>query len=319
VTRAAARKPAVRSSGTAGTRPAAHPLVEGIWFTMCAALWVAALVGAIWGLRQLEGHARALHANVTCRLELMELPLWLQTPENRWVLGEIEQFADLRADDSILDEQLCTRVGTGLQNSPWVAAVTRVAKYPDGRVQVWATYREPLAVIEQRGRAYLVDREGVRLLPEYAADTPGLTNSLFMITGASGSLPAVKQPWNGKDVAAGLKLARFLREAHVRDQLPFRSSLGTIDVSHRSGSDILLHIQTYPGCYIDWGLPPGEEYSVDTATANRKLELLNTLYAAQGQFPERIIVVRWTDGVQTFDPRHYVEEPPKKEPPRRRR
>ena len=120
-------------------------------------------------------------------------------------------------------------------------------------------------------------------------------------------MPAEGEPWSGDDLAAGLRLIEFLKEATARGEVPFRSSLRTVDVAnYKLRADKLdgeLRIRTvYPRCYINWGLPPGEEYNIE-ASASRKVEMLRALYKERGELPELTLDVRGAEGIRVVRPR----------------
>lgn len=257
------------------------------------------LLALVWGLRRLEQYVSAARSDVRCELEWVDLPPWLAMPANEWVRNEIEAAADLRPDDDIRDPQLCARVGKGLKGSPWVAEVQRVSKQPHGQVRIWATFRQPFAFIDVRGRAYLVDQAGVRLPSECMAAAIDPEDWLT-VTGVAEPVPNIGQAWGGADLAAGLALVRYLREAAVQGRVPFRSSLRAVDVANYDGGenafDAKLRLRTiHPRCYIKWGEPPGEEYPVQPS-ADRKLEMLTSVYADRGQLPEGVLDVLDPEG-----------------------
>lgn len=261
--------------------------------------WSALLLALVWGLRHLEQQVTAPRSDVRCRLEWVDLPPWLAISDNQWVGNEIEAAANLRPDDDIRDPQLCARVGKGLESSPWVAGVQRVTKRPNGAVRVDATFREPFAFIAVRGRAYLVDEAGVRLPSECMAAAIDPEDWLT-ITGVAEPIPDVGQAWGGRDLAGGLALVRYLRNAVAQGRLPFRSSLRAVDVANYDGAentfDAKLRLRTiHPRCYIRWGEPPGEEYPVQPS-ADRKLEMLASVYADRGQLPEGVLDVLDPEG-----------------------
>ncbi len=304
-----------------GKSHAAWRLSPGAWRATWATIgWLTALGLLVVGVRHLEQQVRAATADVDCRLSWAHLPAWLRNPEHTWILtGDatypgIEADADLRPDDSIHDPHLCERVGRGLRANPWIRDVQRVTKFLDGTIEVAADFREPCAFVAARGRAYLVDTEGVRLPLEKWADYRLETDPL-LIKGVRAPLPRAGELWAGDDpnaaapeLVAGLKLVRFLQQAQAAGRLPFRTSLRAVDVAGASGvatpaESTLLRIETvYPGCHVDWGLPPGDEYQVDSATAERKLQLLNTAYAEHGRLPDKIIVVRWAENYELRPP-----------------
>lgn len=296
----ATRKP--RKSGT-GRR---HPIPW--WRVGVTVGWVATFVALAWGARRLEHYTRTFPASLPPRLEWVDLPAWLSEPTYESVLAEIEAAADVRATDDIHHRDLTRRVADGLLESPWVAEVRRVAKLPSGVIRVAATFREPMAYVSANGRGYLVDAAGVRLLPACSVQYVK-PEEWFRITGVGAPTPDIGQTWSGQDLAAGLKLVQCLRQAAARGELPFRSWLTSIDVAnyHRREREMdgRLRISTIsPGCYIDWGEPPGDEYPVE-AGPQRKLQMLNSLFAQHGQLPERVIVVRWPDGIDLRPPAAY--------------
>ena len=284
-----------------------------LWRTWALFGWAATIVGAVWGLRWLEQYVRATRTPVACQLTWVNLPPWLTMSENDWVLQDITRAAALQPDDDLYDPNLCGRMGTGLLTSPWVAKVERVGKQADGMIAVRAIFREPAACVEKRGRVFLVDQAGVRLPQDYPANSVDLSNpsSLLLITGVAASPPAIGAVWAGQDdpnqpapdLVAGLKLVEHLREAATQGRLPFRSSLRAIDVGNyylkENAFDGKLRLRTIsPRCYVRWGEPPGSEYPVEPS-ASRKLDMLRSLYAEQGQFPDgQILDVRKEEGIE---------------------
>jgi len=277
------------------------------------ALWAATVGGIAWGLRWTERAARAGVGAPRCQLAWIDLPPWLTLPDNEWVLREVTAAAGLRENDDLHDPQLCARIGESLAESPWVARVERVRRHADGTVTIRAAFREPVACVEKGKRVYLVDQDGVRLPPEYPADAIDPTNpsNPLLIVGVSTPAPPAGVVWAGKtdpnrpapELEAGLKLVRHFREAAVQGRLPFRSSIRAIDVANfdlkENAFDGRLRIRTiYPRCYIRWGEPPGAEYPVEP-TANRKLDMLRSLYVEQGQFVDgQILDVRKAEGIE---------------------
>ena len=190
-----------------------------------------------------------------------------------------------------------------------MAEVKRVTKQASGVIRVQAAYREPFAMVEVDGTAYLLDRNAVRLPVEYVIGTvpDEYWNEWFRIAGVSAAVPPAGAVWPGADLAAGLELVEYLRDATVRGEVSFRSSLRVIDVSNhgrrRDPYDGELRIRTiYPRGYIDWGLPPGKEYTVE-ASANRKLEMLRALYAERSRLPDLVLDVRGADAIRLREPR----------------
>ena len=240
----------------------------------------------------LEREVRTARAGVACELEWLDPPVWLTSDSSGRILRDIAAAANPGAGVDIRDPDLCRRITEGLQRSPWVAEVQRVSKQADGRIRVRALYREPFALVEVNGSAYLVDCAGVRLPVRYdVARVPDhYWNDWFRIVGVAEQVPAEGELWPGDDLAAGLRLVEFLREATARGEVPFRSALRTIDVANydlrvqKLEGQLRIHTVS-PRCNIIWGMPPGEEYGVEP-TARRKLDTLRTVYAERGQLPD---------------------------------
>lgn len=307
VIRRAARRPAAT-----GRRGGGFRLSKAAWLRLWQLIgWSATFVAVVWGLGRLDQRVRGQNPAAQCVIEWDGLPAWLTGAGGDQALADIAAAADLRPDDDIHDPELCRRVAAGLQASAWVAEVRRVSKRPDGVVRIDARYREPFAYVEHAGVVYRVDREGVRLpLPAtYRVDfiQDKFWNDWFRIVGPSGVVPREGEPWPGDDLAAGLRLVQFLRDATARGEVPFRSSLRAIDVANfglrKSPDDGQLRIRTiHPRSYIRWGEPPGEEYEVESP-ARRKLDMLRSVYAKRGFLPEGILDVRDVERAQIITPR----------------
>lgn len=257
------------------------------------AVWIGALGSAAYGLYRLEPAALAAHARPACRVAWTELPFWLTDArgDGPEVIRELEHAADLLPTDDIHDPALVARVAEGLHRCPWVAQVRRVTKQADGVVHVDVAVREPLTIVVHGERGYLVDTAGVRLPREVAVGSMD-PYAWLPVRGAQAAPPEIGQPWQGEDVAAGLKLARFLRDAESSALLPFRPQLRAIAVSSARGDAgrtfCRLRIETNFGrSPIVWGLPPNEEYTIEQSAAWKLSHLTTDVFQPSGQLPDR--------------------------------
>jgi hypothetical protein len=300
VTRASRRQSSRTATGTSSRGGAAY-LSSDTWRRIWACVgWAFTLALVVWGAVQLNDYVHASQTGVECKLEWASLPPWLAGPSYASVLHQISATADLRPDDDFRDPNLCARVAANLRQSPWIAEVRRVTRQSNGAIRAEATFREPFAYVEVKGVAYLVDKEGVRLpsktdrLSGTSHDgTDDVWEKWFRITGASGPIPNEGEAWTGSDMAAGLSLVKFLKEATARGEVTFRSVLRAVDVANfthpETGYGGLRIRTTQPHGWIQWGLPPGEEFAID-AGATRKLELLRSCFGTQGgQFADGAI------------------------------
>lgn len=267
-----------------------------------ALLWAGSLAAIPFGLNAADAYARRAAVEKTIELRWVNLPYWLASGDQDDVLDEIKSGIKLYSDDDIFAPNLCERVGRSVAASPWVRSVERVSKHRDGVVRVKARFRTPLTLILAGADAYLVDRSGVRL-PRGGPFKPA---DWLIVTGVRGPVPKVGQAWNGRDAAAALKLVELLTERAARGALSCRDELRAVDVSNYRGRknahDGWLQIHTTRGeGMIQWGLPPGEEYGIESS-AEQKLAVLDQLARDNyGRLPDMgRIDIRGNDRV-TFD------------------
>ncbi|MEM1110166.1 MAG: hypothetical protein AAGH99_15880 [Planctomycetota bacterium] len=166
---------------------------------------------------------------------------------------------------------------------PWIARVDQVRRSPGGVVRVHATYRRPAALVEDTNRslAHVVDDEGVWL------DGPidrasSRWSHLPLITGVSAAAPPTYgKKWPGSDITAALALEHVLHEEIFADQIT------AYDVSHRDLKGRLWLVLYTDGPAIVWGLPPGEERSVEPESPIKLAALRDWAYKHRGRINVR--------------------------------
>jgi len=204
-------------------------------------------------------------------ISLAGLPDWLRLPANRHVVQQVLQSAGLTGRETITDPDLVVRVASNLAACPWVKKVLSVRIVSADRIEAYCQYREPVAWVQFRGRYYLVDEQAVRLPGEYPPEAIA-GSGLLLVLGVVEGPPAVGRTWHGRDLAAGLKLIRMIRNRPVRRQVR------AVVVSNYGGRidplspDIEL-ITDRRTSRIRWGHAPGEELPTEP-TAEQKLALL---------------------------------------------
>lgn len=256
------------------------------------------LIGAMiaLGLNRLELHAQRLPSGPT-RVVWSNLPAWLS--ESAWspVMEQVEAAAGVSSDVDVYFPRLCEVIAAKLTDCAWIERVKRVSKRADGLIEVDATFRRPYAWVEQGSDAYLIDDAGA-LLPRTMRAAEVDAQRWLLIRGVQAKAPPVGQRWAGEDLEGGLKLAGFLYRAAEANTLQCRPDLRAIDVGNfkrqrdRMGAE--LRIQLASGnTILEWGLPPGEEHTVQIP-AVRKLGLIEGLYRAHGSLPGNSRVdLRW--------------------------
>jgi len=141
-------------------------------------------------------------------------------------------------------------------------------------IEIAATYRRPAAFLKIQNKYYLISRSGLRLPGIYTAAQHAQVNWLYTLTGYNGDLPKVGHAFNAKSIAAGLALARLLRNRPYSRQIADINVAGVGKPSQKRPQIILItrwHTQVY------WGQPPGVRSFFEVPT-DRKLEYLQAIY-----------------------------------------
>lgn len=262
---------------TAKTAKAAKPWDPRRTLAGLQVLLACGLVGGtVLGWKRLEdglsGYAKehqVLPREVD-QVVLVDMPLWM-TPK---LQRDMRAIVAVEISGNPLDN-------TGLQNAvrslaanPWVKQVDHVRRLTDGTVEVNATFREPVAKVETSDGYILVDIEGVRLPVQY---TPAEARRLVLPALVGVKTPPAREgkPWPSEELQAGLKLVKLLQAE------PYLSQVEAFDVSERDPRGrIRLKLLTRNGM-VRWGLPPGEEKSIETDAKTKKTWLAQ-IYKSRG-------------------------------------
>ncbi len=251
-------------------------------------LWCGSLAAVAYGLHRLEPLALQAQGDGSWELRWVDVP----TSIDELVLDEIRTAAERHGPRPLFDADLrtptlCANLKAALEASPWIAEVWRVSKQADGVVQVEARFREWLTYVVRNDMGHLVDGEGVRLPRQAgAAYLPPVDSNVILVEGVTSRVPAVGAAWDDPAVHAGLELVKYL---HASLPPGLRDSIRAVDVANYenrlNARDGWLRLRTiHPGQYISWGLPPGQEYDIESS-AQRKVEALWALYRQHGQLP----------------------------------
>lgn len=250
-----------------------------------AALVVAAAVG--WNTTEhILGKYAKTHrtAAVTAQsVQLVDAPAWM----SQSLADELKAKVAYSVNDNPLDARGLRDAAAMLNDDndcPWVAAVHQVRRVPRGIVKVTAAYRRPAALVEAktRGQAHVVDRDGVWLegpIDRAASRWSGLP----LITGVNAPPPddGYGKKWPGSDITAALQLEDLLRGELYADQVT------AYDVSHRDLRGRLWLVLYTDGPAIVWGLPPGEERSVEPQAPVKLAALRDWAYKHAGRINVR--------------------------------
>lgn len=234
----------------------------GVATTWLAAV-VAAIVGWIYGVPQLESRVSAASINTANRIVDVE---FIGAPS--WAEGDLEAMLahtarmhlspDPLAHDELIDARDAL-IGTGC-----FEAVHQIRRVSGSLVEVHATFLSPYVVVRHANRDWIIDRAGRLLPPNYRASDRTHFLAIQGVRYDPPSEPA--QRWDGTDITAALQLARVL------DPQPWVGQIDAIDVTgYMHGQPIRLI--TDRSSVLIWHSPPGEETAgeVDTAEKIRRM------------------------------------------------
>jgi hypothetical protein len=200
------------------------------------------------------------HAARNLQVEMVNMPSWM----NPQVHDDLRLLAARQVGRNPFNVHSLRSVHDALSQNAWVDRVERVERISADHVRVHATYRQPVAFIERGSECYLIDHQGIRLPGVYriqqATQLP-----LPILRGVDSPVVLEGKAWTGPAVQAGLSLVRELARE------PYSHQVETIDVSGRdSRGRIHLAIMTGRGGVVRWGLPPGQEQSVEPPASTKR-------------------------------------------------
>ncbi len=230
---------------------------------------VAAFSAAIWGLDHAQSQQfQQPEYRQYASFELVDAPAG--------VAGLIEQeLAEFYGRDWI-DTALCEQVARRLADCPWVETVRRVSKAAEpGKIRVQCDYRKPQALVQHGEYIYMVDEYGVRL-PDVYGYQPGW----MLVQGVRSAAPDPGEKWPGRDIAAGLRLARMILEQ------PYARQVVAVSMDNYGGREdpYRSHVELVTdsgGNRILWGSAPGEE--LEENSADEKLRILAENFHRHGR------------------------------------
>ncbi|MBI1368259.1 MAG: hypothetical protein GC162_06355 [Planctomycetes bacterium] len=218
----------------------------GVWVVLVG----GAAIGWVLGQKALKQHIAATKATMPI-VDLHDAPVWMPPT----VADHLRSIVASGVEPDPFDQASLANVVGDLQESAWVEHVQRVQRLPGGRIEVIASYRRPVALIESGDGYHLVDGRGVLLPLTYPADKAAMLG-LPMIRGVQHAPPLPGDTWAGGDVRAGLRLGLL---AYAE---PWANQVRSIDVTNYGGridrSAPQLLIATRHGL-VRWGRGIGEE------------------------------------------------------------
>ena len=232
--------------------------LKGFKFLGITAALVGIVVGWHYSQRFLTTYAATKHATtITAQhVDLADAPPWM----GKMLRDDLRHLIAGQIDHNPLDTHNLERAAFVLGDSPWVSHVDRIQRTGHDQVKVYAQYRQPVATVQGTDGYHLVDDQGVRLPGLYLKhQLPQL--GLPLVEGVSLQPARIGEVWPGEDLQAGLSLVNVLATQ------PYRDQVRTIDVAKRdTRGRILLVMHTQTGM-VRWGLPPGQEQSIEPAAA----------------------------------------------------
>lgn len=238
--------------------------------------WTLALglgIGAwFYGQSALESRLGATRATLP-RVELVDAPGWMPGA----VVDGLRATVAATVNPNPFDGASLAEAADALQRSAWIERVYRVHRKPAGEIEIIASYRRPIALIQAEDGCHLVDVRGI-VLPLVYAPAKAAEIGLPLIRGVAQDPPRPGGAWAGGDVRAGLRLGMLVSAQSWADQVK------AIDVSNyggrRDAGKAHLSLLTDDGA-VRWGRAPGDEqfYEPPAATKLAHIDLLIRKFA----------------------------------------
>jgi len=194
---------------------------------------------------------------------LRDVPVWVPAAQGAW----LRQAVAVQFTRDPLDRQGLERAKLVLAQCPWIETVDRVERRGE-QVEVAAQYRQPGALVRVGEGYRLIDGHGV-LLPGWYQP-----QRLPIIEGIAAPPPREGTVWPGAQLQAALVMIR------VAAGQPWVSQVRAYDVGHTDAlGRTRLVLWTGTGRdpardpHVVWGLPPGQEASIEPNTANKLARL----------------------------------------------
>lgn len=225
-------------------------------------------------------------------VQLVNPPAWM----NDELRQRIIQIATPVSAKSSLDHDQVKEIAEILSAEPWVIKVNRIQRVygsaPGDTLEVDCDFRAPVALVQDEGWFWMVDAEGIKLPERFTKDElakvaigRGLEKiQLRVVTGIHQPAPQAGEKWPGRDLEAGIELARLFFDK------PYMNDVAMIDVSNvdpvnpqmaGAKNEVVLH--TRYNTQIRWGSPIQQSgFSVEVPAA-QKLATLQRLYTEYGR------------------------------------
>ncbi len=146
--------------------------------------------------------------------------------------------------------------GLALMRSGWIEGTPRVRWTSEGKIEVQAHWRVPVAAVRVGTREIVIDRQRHALPLDYNI---GQSNQLYFVH-VDARQPAIGEQWRGTDIEDGLELLFVLEEENLLEQVA-GFDLGQ---GEKSGT---IRIITTRNSKIIWGAGPGRERPGEVPTS----------------------------------------------------
>lgn len=261
-----------------------------------AKILALAIVGlaAGLGISRLDAHVGELLLDRVARPELnfIDLPPVVE----RLGGADLAVVTSDLLDQPWTDPRLCAAMAERLMGTGWIARLNFVRRTGDGRFEVSARYRIPVAMVQVDRRFLLIDPEGVRLPGAYFHEP-----HWKLIQGVRAGAPAPGEPWVGEDLQAALRLLAAVSAEVFEPQITgviVENYAGRI-AAERSHVELATD---RPDGRIRWGSAPGRE--VEENAVSQKLAILRANYQRTGRADAGHTVI----DVSTFPDRFTVSQ-----------
>lgn len=247
------------------------------------------------------------------KVTLANAPAWMY----KSIRKDLKNIVVEHVDADPMNQEGLDSCLSALQENAWIRYALRVERHNDELV-VHALYRKPFAAVADPSTSefHWIDSQGVQL-PVAADSLDQIDPNLPVIVGVEKKPAGAGHVWPGKDVIAGLSLVQRL------DRQPYTRQIKAIDVGARDDNGrIHIFLPTDSPRGLDWrrfnrqsvqpahardemrrvlqvgrrtgviwGLPPGDEQSIDPDANSKLIRLISVHDRYRGSIDARGKVV----------------------------
>ncbi|MFQ5964486.1 MAG: cell division protein FtsQ/DivIB [Candidatus Scalinduaceae bacterium] len=219
--------------------------------------------------------------HLTNRAMFMVSPVTFSFETPTWAtdkfIHKVKNLPGLKKKYNMFEKDLTKKIAAIYENSPLISKVCYIERELPNCINLKFELHRPIAIIKNKGKEILVDKDCVRLPGEFYKYPEEGENPIYIISSRSLRVPKCGERCNNRSIREGVNLLNYLKFNKIDKLL----KIASIDVSNvgrrlKSGkSDIMLRTQN--GAMIKWGCPKSCEQPYELSDYGKLQNLLSVI------------------------------------------